>query len=201
MKRKTKYNPAATPQITEQELDAVTAELDELAKSKLRDGCLEGILHGYEPEIRQQAILITVGWWIEHQLGKPGDWIPKQSISYALRYSKLRQIELLERRNEHPYNELKDTRLCEHPQRLQPHDYPEHTLLRMLDELITKCLLDGSISKSNSAIARMSYMNGMTISEISRAMRISTSAVNQQLCRVRRIICDAAKTTDPTFLA
>lgn len=201
MKKKTKHTPAATPPISEQELDAVTVELDELAKSKLRDGCLDGILNGYEPEIRQQAILIALGWWIEHQQGKPGDWIPKKSISYALRYSKLRQIELIERRNEHSYTELRDTRMCDHPQRLHPHEYPEHSLLRMLDELITKCLLDGSISNSNAVIARMRHMNGMTINEISRAMRISPSAVNQQLRRVSRTIRNAAETTDPTFAA
>ena len=199
MRHKTKNNQPATPTITKQDIDNVTKELDDFVKLKLRDGCFKGILTGYEPEVRQQAILIALGWWIKHQQGKPGDWIPKKSISYALRYAKLRQIELLEKRNEHRYSELIDTRICEHPQRLHPHDYPEHSLLRMLDELITKCLLDRSISNSNAIIARMSYIQGVTIQVIAKSTGISISAVNQQLRRVRHAVRKAAETTDPTF--
>lgn len=50
------HKTAATPHITEQDLELLAADLDHHAKAKLKDGCLGGKLSGYEPDIRQTAI-------------------------------------------------------------------------------------------------------------------------------------------------
>jgi len=199
MKNNTKYTPAAAPPITQQDIDAVAAELDYLAKAKLKDGCLGGNLSGYEPDIRQTAILMALRWWLNQQHGKPGDWIPKKSISYALRYSKLRHLERIERRAEYSYDDHTDLRISEHPHRLHESDYPEHSLLCMFETILHKCLKKGSISNSNAVVARMVYFEGQTIETAASAMGRHPSAISQQLRRVRLAVRQAAKTTDPTF--
>lgn len=200
MKHNNTHTPAATPHITEQDFGSVAADLDHHAKLKLPDGCLNGILTGFEPDIRQHAVLMTMRWWVDHQTGDSSeDWNVRRSVSYALHFVKLQYIEKIARRRESPHHDELDTRITEHPYRLHEHDYPEHSLLRMFETILSNCLMDGTISTSNALIARMVYIERKTLVEVAKTLGIHRSAVNQQLRRVRLAVRHAATTTDPTF--
>lgn len=142
---------------------------------------------------------MAMRWWLDHHADHSDDWNPKRSISYALNFVKLQFLEKIERRQEYTYSDDWDLRSTEHPYRLHIHDYSEESLLRMFDTLLNKCLASGKISNSNALIARMVYIEGMTIGKVARSMGNHRSAVNQQLRRVRLAVRDAAKTTDPIF--
>lgn len=179
---------------------AIAAELIEHANSKLPDGRLGGIITGYEPDIRQEGTLMALRWWVNHQTGGSKEkWNPRLKICTALRYVKLRYIEQAQGRSEWAYVEERDLRSSDHPHCLHEHDYPEHSLLLMFALLVKRCLQSGSISISNTLIARMVYVEGMTIAEVAKSMGIHRSAANQQPRRVRLAVRKAAKTTDPTF--
>lgn len=201
MKQNNTRNPAATPQITEQNLELVAADLDHHAKSKLPDGCLNGILTGYEPDIRQQAVLMALRWWIDHQSGgSPDDWNSRRSVSHALHFTKLQYVEKIEGRREFTYLDEWDVRMTVHPYRLHEHEYPEQSLLRMFETILNKCASNGTISTSNALVARMVYIESRTLVEVAKVLGVHRSAVSQQLRRVRIAVRDAATTTDPTFL-
>lgn len=197
MKNNTKYCQASLPLITQQNIDAAASELNAISNKKLKNGCLSGKLSGYEPDIRQTAILMAMRWWLDHQNRDSDGWNPKRSMSYALNYAKLQLIEKIERRSESTYNDDWDVRKTEHPYRLHAHDYPEKSLLLMFETILNKCLGSGTISNSNALIARMSYCEGKTLEEIASTLGIHRSAVNQQLRRVRLAVSHEAKTTDP----
>lgn len=200
MKQNNTRNPAATPHITEQDLELVATDLDHHAKSKLRDGCLNGILTGYEPDIRQQAILMAMRWWVDHQTrGASEDWNARCSISHALNFVKLQYAEKIENRRESTYHDEWDTRVIEHPYRLHEHNYPEYSLLCMFEAILNKCVRNGTISTSNALVARMVYIEGRTLVEVAKILGVHRSAVSQQLRRVRIAARDNAQTTDPTF--
>ena len=201
MKWNTKHTPAATLQITDKDLELVATDLDHHAKTKLPDGRLSGTLAGYEPDIRQQAVLMALQWWIAQCPTPVAEWIPQKSISHALRYAKLRQLEQIRRRSECYYDNRKDERVTQHPLSLNEHDYPEHGLLQMLDEVLVTCMNRGSISKSNAVIARMVYIEGRSIKEVASHLGRHTSAIYQQLWRVQKAVKEVTKTTDSTFVS
>jgi hypothetical protein len=201
MKQNNTRNQAATPHTTEQDLESAAADLDHFAKFKLPDGCLNGILTGYEPDIRQQAVLMALRWWVDHHTGdSPHDWNPRRSVSHALHFTKLQYVEKIEHRRESTYHDEWDARITEHPYRLHEHDYPEQSLLRMFEAILNKCASNGTISTSNALVARMVYIESRTLVEVAKALGVHRSAVSQQLRRVRIAVRDAATTTDPTFL-
>lgn len=200
MKQKNTRNPAATPHITGPVLELVAANLNHHAKSKLPDGCLNGILTGYEPDIRQQAILMAMRWWVDHQSKGSDTWHARRSISNALGFVKLQFIEKIELRRESTYHDEWDARITEHPYRLHEHDYPAQSLLQMFETILNRCARNGTISTSNALVARMVYIEGKTLVEVAKTLGVHRSAVSQQLRRVRLAVRDAAQTVDPSFL-
>ena len=198
MKKNKKYTQAAAPQITDKNLELVATDLDYHAKSKLKDGYLGGTLSGHEADIRQDAVLMALRWWLDYK-GKTEEWTSKRSISYALNFVKLQYAEKIKRRSECTYNDQKDTRITEHPYLLHELDYPQQSLLQMFELILGKCLLNGTISKPNALIARMVYIEGKTIDAVAKTLGRHPSAISQQLRRARLAVMQAAKTTDPTF--
>lgn len=115
MKQNNTHKPAASPHITEQNLELVAADLDHHAKSKIPEGCLNGILTGYEPDIRQQAVLMALRWWIDHHTSDfPHDWNPRRSVSHALHFTKLQYLEEIERLRESTYHDERDIKSVSH---------------------------------------------------------------------------------------
>jgi len=68
------------------DFESLASDLDQLAKGKLPDGCLDGVLKGQEPEIRQDAVLLALRWF--GKCTNKEEWIPAASIAHALRFQR-----------------------------------------------------------------------------------------------------------------
>lgn len=177
-------HPASTKKAKGVDFESLASQLDQLAKGKLPDGCLDGVLRAQEPEIRQDAILLALRWF-----GKCADkeeWIPAASIAHALRFMKRRYARRLSKRPEHVQmdEEIVPASLVlanpdTHPLSGRPH------ATYMAVQAIHRATQRGSISTSNAAIVLMVLQDGQPVSAIARKLKLTSGAIHYHINQVR----------------
>ena len=177
-------HPGSSKKAKGVDFESLASQLDQLAKGKLPDGCLDGVLRAQEPEIRQDAILLALRWF--GKCTSKAEWNPAASIAYALRYIKLRYARRLSKRPEHVQmdEELTPASLTlanpdTHPLSGRPH------ATHMAIQAIHQATQRGSISTSTAAIVLMVLQDGHAVSTIARKLKLTTGGIHYHINQVR----------------
>jgi hypothetical protein len=189
---KTKYkthtsrhsNPVSSVKAKEVDFESLASQLDLLAKGKLPDGCLDGVLRAHEPEIRQDAILLALRWF--GKCTSKEEWNPAASIAYALRYIKLRYARRRSRCPEHVQldDEVTPVSLILASPNTNPMSGRPHAA-HMAIQAIHQATQGGRISTSNAAIVLMVLQDGQPVSSIAKKLKLTSGAIHYHINQVR----------------
>lgn len=178
-------------------LDQVAVQLDELARHKLRDGRLDGILRGYEADIRQESILLALDWYVRGQpqdssgSGNETEWNAPKGIAAALKFVRLRFVDVLKKQPASStavsITEL-DLGSVMHPTDTLPQDCPEHRARAMVRQGISQALKSGHISHSNATVGRMVICDAEGTKVVAQRLKCHRSNVNQHVRKVRHAV-------------
>ena len=189
-----KHKPNSINQLTEifaspngVDLDQLANELDILTRKILRDEILRGPLAGREGEIRQDAILLALRWFV-----KPKDeleWIAPRAIAHALRIVKMRHASSLSKKDKKLISLTgMNGGFVRHASDIQVHELPQPAIRELVDQAISAAVKSKRISQSNGCIAGLVLLDGMPVSQVAKRLGVHRSAVYQQLQRVRRAL-------------
>ncbi len=167
--------------------ESLASHLDLLAKDKLPDGCLDGVLRAQEPEIRQDAVLLALRWF--GSCASKEEWVPAASIAHALRFTKLRYARRLSKRPAHVQmdEELTPVSLILVNPDTQPLSGRPHAT-HMALEALHKATMGGRISTSNAAIVLMVLRDRHSVSQIAKNLNLTRGAVHYHLNRVSSVL-------------
>lgn len=189
------HTKSISDQATEPDIDRVARELDTLARQRLPDRVFRGDLTGYEDEIRQDAILLALNWYLR-QLRDPRHrenfpWNPARVIAATLQIQKREYLKAL-RKDADRHLTIPDVVAVvrDHPVMQRPSDWSASTLQIMMRGAIRIALRAGSISAANAAITLELFDGGITVREMAKRLGVHRSAIYQHLGRVRKQIPD-----------
>lgn len=174
-------------------LDQIAEELEKLARRRLPDRVLQGVLAGYEEDIRQDAILMALGWYLRKDISaatNPGRvWHGPRAIAGALRIIKRDCVKALKGEAEARRAMLPQvtTTTC-HPVMIRGCDWPTSTMRRLTKMAIRIAHRTGRITSLNAAIAIEVFVNGIQVIEMAKRFNVHRSNIYQHLSRVRRHI-------------
>lgn len=182
----------------EHELNLIAEELKQLSRRFLRDNVLPGDLAGLEDDIRQDAILTAMRWYMR---GARNEWHAPRSMAAALRIQKLRYARKCGKEGSlrNKLEQQSDAPQYLHPHELQPWQWPAQSqveFIRVGIRLAAKC---GRISHANASIARLVYCDQVPASEVAQRLKVSRGAISQQLRRVRHALPEVLARIEPTF--
>lgn len=176
--------PASSNKAKDVDFESLASHLDLLAKDKLPDGCLNGVLRGQEPEIRQDGILLALRWFGE--CTNKDEWYPAASIAHALRFIKLRYARRLSKQPQHIQldEEIMPDSLILVTTDTDPMSGRPHAA-QMAIQAIHKATKHGRISTSNAAIVLMVLQDGQTVGTIAKKLKLTSGAIHHHIGRVR----------------
>jgi DNA-directed RNA polymerase specialized sigma24 family protein len=173
------------------DLEAVAEELVELARARLPDHVMKGALIGCEDDIRQEAVLLALKWYIRQKVGETAHertcWNAAKAICAALRYCKLNAIKRHEK-------EQQARRLfgAIHSQSMDhgstSGEWSPAEIRELVEQSIQQALKDGLITHLNASIAIQIYVDGVTVKDLAHYLSRTTGAIHQHLTRVRQAI-------------
>ena len=174
-------------------LDQMAVELEDLARKRLPDRVLQGVMAGHEDDIRQDAILLALGWYLRSEsspTGLPGHaWHPPRAIAGALRIARRDCIKALMKEQkalrELPHHQTGTT--C-HPVMIRKCDWPTPTMRTLVSTAIHVAHRTGKISASNATVALEVLVDGIQVAEVAKRCNVHRSNIYQHLTRVRRHI-------------
>lgn len=166
-------------------------ELDILARRRLPDRVLQGVLTGCEDDIRQEAILLALSWFLRNESAPEEDpglpWHAPRAIAGALRIIKRDYLKNLKSDAETVQEiRLHENRMILHPVMVPSSDWPTCTMRRMISKAIRIARNSDKISASNAAIAQEVLAQGIPVTALAEQLGVGRGAVNQQLSRVKR---------------
>lgn len=166
-------------------------ELSQMASRKLRNGCLDGCIRGFEDEIRQDAILLSLRWYVRGLSDDGGtaprvpDWNPGRAIAHSLHFTKMRYA----RRYNHEANGsdgiLEARVICMHPACLHESELPTAHRMEMVREGIAQAQRRKIISPGNACVAELVLCDGVSVAEAAAQTGCHRSAIYQHLTRTR----------------
>ncbi|MEY4568763.1 MAG: hypothetical protein RLZZ398_202 [Verrucomicrobiota bacterium] len=173
-------------------LDQVAGQLDELARLKLRDGRLDGILRGHEADIRQESILLALDWYVRGQPqdsigGGAAEWNAPKGIAAAMKFIRRRFVDVLKKQPANSSVSITEFDLGSvmHPSDIPAHEWPAHQAREMVRKGISKALKNGHISHSNATVARMVICDAEGTKVVAQRLKCHRSNVNQHVSKVR----------------
>lgn len=176
------------------ELNRVATELNLLARTFLRDGVLGGILVCLEDDIRQDAILLALKWFMKGNFSPaaegecpPMPWHSARAMAAALKFTKLRYSKRLHKEAERKAGVDQDCdEGCPHYFDLKPNEWPEATVRELIRQAIHSVVRSGRVSQTNGCIALLVFHDGESVIQIAKRRGVHRTAINQRLVRVRR---------------
>jgi len=174
-------------------LNRMAEELNTLARGRLPNNIFQGVLSGYEDEIRQDAMLLALSWYLRHQADpayrQNYPWHAPRAIAAALRIRKRDWLKALKRNPDAcTAAPVEGATTSHHPVMMRPCDWSASTMQTMVKDAIRIAHKTGRISIVNAAVALEVLIEEISAEEIAKRMGFSRSAVYQHLGRVRRVI-------------
>lgn len=170
-------------------LEKIAEELTELALKRLPDGVLRGILTAQEEDIRQQAILLALTWYLQGDRFDPDKpveaWNAPRAIAGALKIIKRDTIKELLRKTECQYRMPVIDTTTSHPVMVRACDWPMLVKRELCQEAIRVALRDRKISALSAAVAEAVYMHGIHASDLAKRRGVHRSSIYQQLSRAQ----------------
>lgn len=175
-------------------LETMARELSLVANRKLRNGCLDGCIRGYEDEIRQDAILLALRWQVRGlsnggaSAPKGADWNPCRDIARALHFTKLRYLTRLKPKDGSPNVMLEATITTKHPACIDDNELPAAHRVEMVREGIAEAVRKGHISPENACVTELVLCDGTPVAEAAGRLGCHRSAIYQHLTRTRPVL-------------
>lgn len=208
MSKKQKTKKTRSTKLTNhqaQQLETIAKTMDEICRKRLPDGVIEcGILKGREPEIRQEALIMSVGGFLQQNAGyidalqKNDEETVRASMekcmAIALSIAKRRMASRLTRelaRTTQLTEENGGT--CQHPAQGQPSDWPIDLKATVIMRSVFKAVHQGKLSVPNALIMHMICERGMGVHDVAIVAGITKSAIYQQIWRVKRVLPEVMK--------
>lgn len=174
------------------DLELVAEELLEIAVHRLPNGVMTGILHGHEDDIRQEAVLLALNWFIKLRSGGSdlvtADWNPAQAVCAALKF---RKLDLIRK------NTAEQQARAAWAEEIHRHGVDGGLLaeawspaeIRMvLEKSILQALKGGRITHANASVAIQVYVECVPVKELAKLLNRTKGAIHQHLVRVRQEI-------------
>ena len=176
-------------------LDRVAEELVILAGNRLPNSVLRGILAGMEEDIRQDAVLLSLSWYLRQDGKSPSDpkyrWHAPRAIAAALKIQKRDQMKSMKRKLEALQRASDEqTGMQDHPSRIRACDWSSSTMRLVIREAIVIALKQGRISLVNAAVGLGILIDGITAREMAQRRNVTRGAIYQHLSRVRQEMPD-----------
>lgn len=187
------HNHKKARQVGFEDPDRITEELERLARQHLPDRVLQGVMTGHEADIRQDAILLALGWYLRNESSPPiqagHTWHAARAIAGALKIIKRDYIKSLKGVEEalHAMLPHVPATTC-HPVMIRCRDWPTSTMRTLTKKAIRIAHRTGRITSLNAAIAIEVFINGIQVIEIAKRFNVHRSNIYQHLSRVRRHI-------------
>lgn len=210
--RSTKYRKSfnQSPIRGGQDLNHLANEMHALAHKFLRDGVLQGTLSGQEGEIRNDAVLLALEWFVKSSnpmdmkaSGAPRQpWHLPRALAAALKVVKLRHARLLTNAmlDTEPLNEMNGGS-TPHYSDIAQQDWPEAVKQEVLRRGINAAVVSGRITHANACIARLVFIKYMPVSHVAERRNVDRSAIYQHLWRVRDAMPEILETVEvPTII-
>lgn len=189
---------------SEESLEKIAEELTDQARRRLPDGVLKGILTGNEEDIRQQAILLALTWYLQGERIDPDNpvdaWHAPRAIAGALRIIKRDTIKILLSNAEIHHQMLPMPATTCHPVMIRACDWPTPIMRDLCRQAIRIALRDGKIRPLNAAIAEAVYVDGIQVRDLAKRRNVHRSSIYQQLSRVRRHLRVIIESIDVSLL-
>lgn len=194
-KNRTRNNPSRL-----KDVEKIANELDVIARRHLPDGVIgQGVLKGHEAEIRQEALIMAISGFLEgntrfQEASNKRDRDSavlemERCMAIALRISKTRLASRLS------HSKARMSKLSEanggstqHPSCIHPTDWPSDVKVQLIMRTVGKAVNDGKLSLANATIVSLVCERSMTVDDVASTVRITRSAVYQQIHRVCRVI-------------
>jgi len=185
-----------------QELETIAKKMDEICRKRLPDGVIGcGILKGREPEIRQEALILSVGGFLQQNAGyidalqKNDEAAVRASMekcmAIALSIAKRRMASRLIREMARTTQLTEENGgTCQHPAQGRPSDWPIDLKAIVIMRSVFKAVHQGKLSVPNALIMHMICERGMGVHDVAIVAGITRSAVYQQVWRVKRVLPD-----------
>lgn len=184
------------------DLDVVAEDLLNLAKSKLPDHVITGVLKGDEQDIRQEAVLLAMKWYVKQWSEKPhkaeSSWNAAQAICAALRYKKQDYI----KRNNKEQKTIaslsaQQNHMSQDAGGKSRDEWSPAEIKTVLTRSIETALKRGLISHANATVALQVYVDGKTVTDLAKQLNRTKSAIYQHLNRVRTAIPEIIQSHNP----
>jgi len=184
----------------QEDLEQLAAEMDTIYRRRLPDNVIRcEILGGKESEIRQEALIMAVGGFLHRNPGyiQARKMNNREAIQVAmercaaitLRYSKARiAFESSQRASHHTQVNENNGGSCQHPSQLKTSEWPLQVKASVVMTSVARAVREGSLSQANADIVAMVYDKGLPVIQVARLRGTSSTAVYQQLRRVRKVI-------------
>lgn len=191
-----------------EDIEQVATELDRIARKRLPDGVIkQGVLSGYEAEIRQEALIMAVDGFLQGNTGYQASSAERDevAISTAMERCMAITLQITKRRmaSRLSRSQSKESQLTEtnggtrqHPSQCRPCDWPPDVKANVIMRSVVMAVNQGKLSVSNATIVSMVCERGMGVEDVAETWKVSRSAVYQQIQRVRRVIPDIIDQVD-----
>lgn len=204
-KNTNKNNTPNSDRGTDNNIELIAIELDKLARQRLPDGVLQGKIKGYEAEIRQDAILLALEWYLRHSTDEyyreKHPWIPARALAHALKIQKRDYLKAIEREQKESIGmPIIDPPASLHPSLLSSADWSASTIESVLIKSIKIAQRSGKISLVNALIARLVLIHNASVSVIALRLEMGRSNVYQHLHRTRKIIIEIIEQIEPPMI-
>ncbi len=193
------------------DLETIAADLDAIARKHLPDGIIQnGILAGSEAEIRQEALILAVGGFLEQNHGfrdarANQDQVAirnakERCMAIALGIAKKRVAGRLNHIQTHEC-QLAQTNFgsIDHPSQCHPNNWPPDLKSRLIMRAVGKAVDCGQLSLGNASIVYLVCERGMAVQQVASVAKITRSAVYQQIDRARRVLPKIMETIEANF--
>ncbi len=198
----TRKNSANSNHNGNDELEDIARKMNEICKRRLPDRVIRsGSLQGLEPEIRQAALIMAVGGFLQ----KNTDYLDarqkqdEDAIQNSMEKCAAITLGICKTRMGSRLNSFHRCKVpitesnggtCRHRTQLSPAEWPADIQARVIMQAVGKAVRSGKLSVANASMMSMVCEYGMPVVEVARVWNISRSAAYQQIVRVRSVIPD-----------
>ena len=183
-------NQSRKSQALPDELNRTAEELNQLARTFLPDDVLGGLLRDREQEIRQDAILLALGWRFRDpektETSNCQPWFAPRALAAALKFTKRRYITTLSAEDERNTTfDEKHLGATLHHFSLECHEWPEGEVVEIIREAIATIVRAGKLNPANGMIATRIFVDHESVKEVAASHRVNRSAIYQRLVRIK----------------
>lgn len=181
-------------------LEQLATEMDLICRRRLPNGRIpNGSLAGREPEIRQQALILTLGGFIQRNKGyndavKANDnnaikGAMEKCVAIKLHHVKMQMASGTTLASSR-YVPLDDRNggVCQHPSNLESSDWPPDVKAGVVSDSVQRAVRQGLLSMGNATIVDLLCNEDLSVAQAAQRLGISPEAIYQQLRRVTGVL-------------